>query len=416
LAIISLVSAALAMAILWAGAGPIARLLGKQSLYGLLHWAALSAAGMILLECCRGFLVGQRRLPAILLLSLTVGIGLIISLPITAKLGAVPMIASQGAVTIGAVALCTLSYRALGLAATRTAQASSEPLGRMLREVWSFGLVQLVGLVGMNTAGWWLTTLVAHSDTSLVQMGYFAISHQLRNIAALAPGLLTESSLAVMAQGESTVEKTPDQVMAVCTLATTFVSLLVAGVGMVLLPWGLKLLYGKTYIAASTATAAALATAVVHSGSSPASARLSIVSIKMTGAINTIWAVMVAAGATLFFFIGGDASKGALIYLAAHLVSAVLVLSFLTKRQCVPRGMNRIFVTGVTASVALAILAFWRHQRPDLMLRLTILMALISCAALWMLVALGRQRGWIPSFSYFAKAFESRRRLRCLTR
>jgi O-antigen/teichoic acid export membrane protein len=416
LAIISLVSAALAMAILWAGAGPISRLLGKQSLSGLLHWTALSAAGIILLECCRGFLVGQRRLPAILLLSLTVGIGLISLLPITAKLGAVSMIASQGAVALGAVALCAVLYRPLGLAATGTIQRGSVPLSPMLREVWSFGLVQLAGLVGMNAAGWWLTTLVARSDTSLVQMGYFAVAHQLRNIVALAPALLTESSLAVMAQGESKVEKTPDQVMAVCTVATTFASLLVAGVGMVLVPWGLRLLYGNAYIAASATTAAALATAVVHMGSAPASARLSIVSIKMTGVINTIWAVMVAAGAMLFFFIGGNASKGAVIYLAAHLVSAVLVLSFLTKRQCVPRGMNRIFVTGATASVVLAILAFWRYQRPDLMLSLTILMALISCGALWTLVAMGRRHGWIPSFNLFVRALQTRGGLRWLTR
>lgn len=177
---------------------------------------------------------------------------------------------------------------------------------------------------------------------------------------------------------------------------------------MVLAPWALRLLYGKSYVAASAATTAAFATAVVHMGSSPASARLSILSIKATGVINTIWAVMVAAGATLFFFIGGDALKGALIYLAAHLVSAVLVLSFLTKGRCVPDGMNRVFATGATASVTLAILAFWRSQRPDLTAALTSLMALISCGTLWMLFAMGRRHGWIPSFSFFAKMLKTR--------
>jgi O-antigen/teichoic acid export membrane protein len=407
LSIISLVSAAAAAAVLWAGAAPIARLLGKQSLTGLLDWAALSAAGIILLECCRGFLVGQRRLPAILLLSLTVGIGLLALLPFSSRIGPVPMIASQAAVALGAVTLCVLFYRPLGLAAPHI-KVGPVPLSPMLREVWSFGLVQLAGLVGMNAAGWWLTTLVARSDTSLVQMGFLAISHQLRNVVGLAPGLLTESSLAVMAQGESGVEKTPDQVMAVCTLATTFVSLLLAGLGMAGVSWGLKLLYGNTYGGAATAIALALATAVIHMGSSPASARLSIVSIKMTGVINTVWAVLVASGATLFFFIGGNAWKGALIYLVAHLVSAALVLGYLNQRRVVPDGMNRVFALGVLASVVLAALAFWRFERPEWTSAITCAMLLISGATLTLLGRLGRRRGWVPSFRFFLKVLQNR--------
>lgn len=408
LATISLVSAALAALVLWAGAVPLAGLLGKPSLTGLLRWAALSAAGIILLECCRGFLVGQRRMAAILLLSLTVGVGLLALLPAASRSGPVPMISSQAAATFGAVILCVLLHRPLGLAARKSTGAVAQPVSPLLREVWSFGLVQLAGLIGMNAAGWWLTTLVARSDTSLVQMGFFAISHQLRNIVALAPGLLTESGLAVMAQGESNVEKAPDQVMAVCTVATTFASLLVAGIGMLLAPWGMTLLYGRTYTAASAATAVALATAVIHMGSSPASARLSIVSIRTTGLINTLWALLVAGGATLFFLGGGNAWKGALIYLAAHLFSAVLVLSYLTRHHSVPRGMNQVFSLGAAASVALMVLALWRFEQPALTLPLTIALGLLCATALAALAMLGRRHGWIPSFRFFVRLLQDR--------
>lgn len=400
LAIISVISAVLASAVLWMGAGPIARLLEKRSLTGLLHWAALSAAGIILLECCRGFLVGQRRLPAILLLSLTVGIGMLVLLPAASYIGPVPMIASQAAVTLGAVLLCMLFYRPLGLA-SRATSTLKEPLTPMLREVWSFGLVQLAGLIGMNAAGWWLTTLVARSDTSLIQMGFLAISHQLRNIVALAPSLLTESSLAVMAQGENKLENTPEQVMAVCTLATTFVSLLAASVGMILAPWGLRLLYGHTYSGAAAATALALATAVIHMGSSPAAARLSIVSIRIAGVVNTIWAVLVASSASLFFFVGGNAWKGALIYLAAHLVSAFLVLGYLSRRRLCPHGMNRLFAIGAFTSLWLAACALWRFEHPELTAALTAVMSLSAVLALSVLAALGRRRGWLPSLGFF---------------
>jgi O-antigen/teichoic acid export membrane protein len=411
LGIISVLSAALAALTLWLGAGPIAHLLGKESLTGLLHWSALSAAGIILLECCRGFLVGQRRIPAILLLSLSVGIGMIVFLPLAARVGPNAMIASQAAITLGAVCLCVLCYRLLGLASQTTGHAAT-PLGPMLREVWSFGLVQLAGLVGMNAAGWWLTTLIARSDTSLVQMGFLAISHQLRNIVGLAPGLLTESSLAVMARGEGKVERTPDQVMAACTLATTFIALLVASIGIIVAPWGLELLYGRSYRGAAVATALALATAVIHMGSSPAAARLSIVSIRTTGIINSIWALLVAAGASTFFFGGGNAAKGALIYLLAHLFSSVLVLGYLRMRHLTPAGMNQAFLIGVGASLSLAVLAVWRDQHAAAGSMITTIMTLIGGFALAGLVYLGRRRGWLPSARFFLQLMQRSLRLR----
>ncbi len=398
LLIISLASASIAAVALWLGAAPIARLLGKQSLTGLLSWAALSAAGMILLECCRGFLVGQRRLAALLWLSLMVGAGMVALLPFTSRLGPVPMIVSQGAVTVGAVAVCLLLYRLLRLAPVSRRSVPGPSLQSMLREVWSFGLVQLAGLIGMNAAGWWLTSLVARSDTSMIQMGFFAVSHQVRNMVALAPTLLTESSLAVMARGEKDAHRTPDQTMALTTFATMFLSLLLAGAGILVAPWGLALLYGKAYTAASAAASLALATAVVHMGSGPASARLTIVSIKTTGVINTVWAILVAVSATFFLFWRGDALKGMLIYLVAHLVSAVLVLVSLAARNCVPEGMKAVYVLGMGSSVSLAALALFRYGHPALSYIITGGMFLFLALALGALFLTGRRRGWAPDY------------------
>jgi O-antigen/teichoic acid export membrane protein len=408
LLIISLASASIAAAALWLGAAPIARLLDKPSLTGLLSWAALSAAGMILLECCRGFLIGQRRLAALLWLSLTVGVGMVALLPFTSRLGPVPMIVSQGAVTVGAVAVCLLLYRVLRLAPASRSIASAPPLKAMLREIWSFGLVQLAGLIGMNAAGWWLTSLVARSDTSMVQMGFFAVSHQVRNMVALAPTLLTESSLAVMARGEKNATRTPDQTMALTTFATMFLSLLLAGAGILVAPWGLSLLYGKTYAAASAAASLALATAVVHMGSGPASARLTIVSIKTTGVINTIWAILVAIAATFFLFWRGDASKGMLIYLVAHIVSAVLVLVSLATRNCVPEGMKAVYVVGMGTSVALAALALFRYAQPALNPLITGGMFLLLATALVTLFLTGRRHGWAPDYQTIRMLVRSR--------
>ena len=398
LSIISLVSALVAAIGLWLGAKPIAHLLGNERLAGLLSWAALSAAGIILLECCRGFLVGQRRLPALVLLSVTVGVGMVCVLPIVSRWGAVSMVCAQGFITIGAVAVCIAFFRSLGSQPVQIT-AHGESLLPMLREVWSFGLVQLAGLVGMNAAGWWLASLVARSDTSMVQMGFFAIASQLRNIVALAPTLLTESSLAVMAQREGDVEKTPDHVMAICTFATMFGSLLIAGLAAVVAPWLIVAMYGKSYAAAGAAVCVALAVAVVHMGSGPAAARLSIVSIKTTGLVNTVWAVLVAISATMFLFHGGNAWKGMLIILFAHIVSALLVFATLNSRDCIPKGLVLVYTLGLAGSVGIAGLSLARFAYPAYAASIGAFLLFFSAGILLILFAVGRRHSWVPRLS-----------------
>ena len=399
LLIISFASAALAAAVLWAGSSPLARLVGQGRLTALLQWTALSAAGMILLECCRGFLVGQRRIPAILLLSLSVGIGMIVTIPVTARWGAIPMICSQGSVTLAAVLLCLALYRPLGLAAVKTAtDAPQQPLRPMLWTVWSFGLVQLAGLIGLNAAGWWLTSLIARTDKTMTEMGFFAIANQLRNLVSLAPNLVTESSLAVMARPSSVSEPTtPDSVMAACTFAVGSVSLLLAGFGMIVVPGILPLLYGKAYASASAATSLALATAIVHMGTGPAAARLSIVSIRLTGVINTVWAIVVGGAASTFLLWNGSAAKGMSIYFAAHALSALLVFRALAKRGHLAQGLGAFYAVGGVSVTALLALSVFRTYHPESSIFSSLVMSGVLLLSLFTWFALGNSRPWAPS-------------------
>lgn len=396
LAVISIVSAAIAAVVLWFGSGLITKLLGKPSLIYALQWASVSAAGIILLECCRGFLVGQRRLKALLLLSCLVGAGYLIFLPAMSYLGPMQMIASQSAVTLGAVSICVLGYRKLQLQSPVPIE-NPEPFQPLLKQIWSFGFVQLASLMGMNAAGWWLTSLIARSDTTMAQMGFFAVAHQLRNMVALGPSLLTEGSLAVMAGRDGKVANTPDNVMALCTYATTFMSVLLAGLGIIVLPWALPMLYGATYSPAVAATALAFTTAVIHMGSAPAAARLSIVSIKTTGVVNTAWAIFVATAATLVLFNHGDAAKGTGVYLAGHLFVACLQFRSLHKRTTIPSGTISSFGLGTAGALVLATLAYLRQTSPELRVWLTAVM--IGCFSLTIagLIVIGKRHRWLPS-------------------
>ena len=217
LVLVSTVSALVAATVLCFGATPLAHLLGKDSLASLLRWAAISVVGIIALECARGFFVGQRRIRALLLLSIFVGSGMLLFLPwMAATHRPSRMIVAQGCVTAGAVLLCLVLSGKLQLHDPAPGRGNFRP---MLQEVWGFGLIQLAGLVGSNLAGLWLTTLIARSDTTLVQMSFFAIASQLRNLAGIAPSLMTEGSYAVMASPEPN-SRTPHRVMALCSFGS----------------------------------------------------------------------------------------------------------------------------------------------------------------------------------------------------
>ncbi len=396
LLIVSIASAALAALGLWLGAAPIAHLVGKASMTGLLRWAAISSVGIILLECTRGFFVGQRHLLALLSLSLLVGLGMVTLLPTMAyRHDPRAMLVAQGSVAILAVLTCLLLGRRLGLRLPPST-VPAVPLRSMLREVWTFGGIQLGSLIGSNISGWWLSAVVARNDTSLVQISFLTIANQLRNLVALAPSLLTEGSYAVMADPRHEGSQTPQRVMALCSYASIAISLALALAGMTVVPWLLALLYGRSYTGAAATIALALATAVAHMGNAPAAARLTIVSLRSTAVINTIWAVLVAAAATLLLVRGGSAWEAMAVYFLAHIVSATLVLLTLRRKDNLPAGMLPLFATAIAAVGVGAVLALLRSAAPATTLATTggmLGLMLLSGAALWLL---GKRHDLLP--------------------
>ena len=397
MATISLVSAALAAIALCIGAGPIARLLHKPDLSGLLQWAGITAAGMVLLECARGFFVGQRRLLALAALSLLVGLGMLGVLPamaLTHRPGA--MVISQGAVTLTAVALCCAMAARLHLLPPAGVLSTVRFLP-LLREVWSYGLIQLSGLVSANVAGWWVTALIARADPSLVQISFFAIASQLRNLIGLLPSLLTEGSFAAMASHDKASQHVPRRVMALCTYASTAVSFLVAALTVIAAPLVLQLMYGRSYGMAALAVSTGVAVAVVQMGNAPPSARLSVVSIRSTAVLNTVWALFTGAVGTYVMLRGGSAASAMAVFLAAHVFIAVLVLVVLHRKDSLPTGMIPLFAVSTGAIVLLVGLATYRAQHADHLLRASGLMCCLTVAAAGWLYRLGKRHAWLPS-------------------
>ena len=396
LGLVSLVSAVVAAAALSFCAGPIARLLHKPDLTGLLQWAAISAAGMILLECARGFFVGQRRLMALALLSLVVGGSMLLLLPaMAATKHAVWMVVSHGSVTFLAVLACLFLSRPLGLLGP--SRASAVPFGQILREVWGYGLIQLSGLLSANLAGWWITALVVRGDPTLVQMGFFAVASQLRNLTGIIPGLLTEGSFAVMATQDAGSSRMPHRVMAICTFASTGAALLFASLAIIIAPWALRLLYGVSYGAAAVAAAVGMSVAVLQMGNAPSSARLSIVSIRSTAVINTTWAAFTALSGTLLMLRGGSAAEAMAVFFAAHVVMAVLVLVVLHRKDNLPKGMIPLFLLSTCTVLALALLAVLRDKHFGQAASWSALMVLVAALGTVSFYRLGKKHHWLPA-------------------
>ena len=397
MATISLASAALAAIALCLGAGPIARLLHKPDLAGLLQWAGITAAGMVLLECARGFFVGQRRLLALAVLSLLVGLGMLGILPAMALTHRpAAMVISQGAVTLTAVALCCVLAARLNLLPPVHAIARVKFLP-LLKEVWSYGLIQLSGLVSANVAGWWVTALIARADPSLVQISFFAIASQLRNLIGLIPSLLTEGSFAMMATGDVDSQHVPRRVMALCTYASTAVSFLIAALAMIVAPLVLQLMYGRSYTMAALAVSTGVAVAVVQMGNAPPSARLSVVSIRSTATVNTIWAIFTAGVGTLVMMRGGSAASAMAVFLAAHIVIAIIVLVVLSRKDSLPAGMVQLFTVSSAGIVLLVMSATYRAHNAAGQVRATAMMCVLTLVATAWLYQLGKRHGWLPS-------------------
>jgi hypothetical protein len=67
-------------------------------------------------------------------------------------------------------------------------------------------------------------------------------------------------------------------------------------------------------------------------GSAPAAYRLTIVSLRVTGIVNLVWAIFVLAAGT-WLIPGGGAVAAVESFFAAHVLSMILVLFWL-RRQC----------------------------------------------------------------------------------
>ena len=357
LALVCCSSSALAAAMLWFAAQPLAtHLLHNSRLAGLLRLAALSAGAVILLECLRGLLIGQRRYAGLLALSILFGGSLAIVLPMAARHGANSMVIAQAATAVSAILICVFLARKLHFAPPSSTPRSRGPgPGVIMR----FGLVQLAAVTGINAAGWWIASLVARADLSLAQSAWYSVAMQLRNMCAMPGWLISQTAYAQLTENGGQQYGGPGRVTLLSTIVATAISLMAAGPAAALMPWVVPHLYGRDFAGAELAATLAVATGLVHMSAAPAAARLTVVSLRLTTIINAVWSILLV-GLGSWLVPKGGAAAGAACFLAAHFFSAVAVLVALLCLGSAPRELFGVSLPSLTGAILIAGLGWMR--------------------------------------------------------
>jgi hypothetical protein len=326
------------------------------------------------------------------------GGGMLLLIPAATKFGPDWMISGQATAAMGAVLMCALFARRLGLRDKFT-QQGTQAAGSRVRvfSVWMFGLGQLFGVVGLNAAGWWTASLVGRADHTMVQMSFYMASTQIRNVIAMAPGLVQQSCYALLTDEAGGGYGGPGRVLLASTLLASVLALALTGVAVAVLPWAI-LIYGKAFQGAEPAAAIAVSTALVHMAAAPASSRLTIISLKMMGFINGVWAAMVIALGPLLIPRSGAVPATA-IMLSAHLVGAVLVLACLWKRNELPRGLTTLSLPLLAGPLLFAGLGLWRWREPALRLPISLGILAVAAVLIGLTLAAGRAVGCVPAMS-----------------
>ncbi|MEJ7709647.1 MAG: hypothetical protein WKF84_07255 [Pyrinomonadaceae bacterium] len=304
------------------------------------------------------------------------------------------MITGQALVGLFAVGVCVLFSSQLGVAPVKSARLQeSVSDGPTVRSVFTFGLAQLGAVIGLNIAGWWLTSLVARADATLFQMGLYAVANQFRQLATIFPDLLARICYPLLTKESGQKYGGADHVMLINTYVVTAIALAVAGVVTIILPWLLPLLYGETYVAGEAPCALLLATAVVHMSGAPAANRLNILNLRAASMINAIWAVLlISLGVVLVPRAG--VTGAAATFLFAHILSACLVLVALSRRDALPHGMLALSLVGMASAVALGGTAYARAAATSVNyeLAMSIAMTTLTMVTLAALAYFGREQ------------------------
>ena len=295
--------------------------------------AAVGAAAFLVLagvawESVQGALSGYREFARIALCTAIAGIvGLSAIVLLTPAMHLQGFILAQAIASLAAigVGLSVLSRR---WRAGRTSSGNKgERLGVMLR----FGAVFLASNAILAPVMWLVAWRLSTLPQGLEGLGYWGAAHQLKNIVALLPGLVSQVALPLLAFHSGKQEAPQFRATLRSSVLLSGVAVLPLGILLMLFAAPLLSLFGADFRAGAGLAYAVIAGSLCHLFAMPIVHALTIANVNLTAMVNLIWAGVLLA--VLWQLLPGQGALAAgLGWFAAHAGSMVLTV-FLVRRQ-----------------------------------------------------------------------------------
>ncbi len=329
LIVFGFVAASIAAVAVGAGAPWIAHtLLDRPELSIAVRAAAFLVLTGVAWESVQGALSGYREFARISLCTAVSGIvGLTAIVLLTPAFGLpgfiiAQAIASTGALTVGLVVL-TRRWRAHG---ARPGDAG-ERLGVMLR----FGAVFLASNAILAPVMWLVAWRLASLPGGLESLGFWGAAHQLKNIVALLPGLVSQVALPLLAFHSGQREQSEFRSALRSSVLISGIAVLPLGILLMLLAAPMLSLFGAEFRAGAGLAYAVIAGSIFHMFAMPMVHALTIRNVNLNAMVNLIWAMVLLGFVWSLIPIYGALAAG-LGWFAAY-AGFMLLTAVLVRRQ-----------------------------------------------------------------------------------
>jgi O-antigen/teichoic acid export membrane protein len=350
------VAATVAAIAVGAGAPWIATtVLQKPELSTAVRAAAFLVLAGVAWESVQGALSGYREFARIALCMASAGIvGVTAIVLLTPALRLPGFILAQAIASLAAigVGLGVLSYR------WRAAAAGSGDEGERLGAMLRFGAVYLASNAILAPVMWLVAWRLSALPLGLEGLGYWGAAHQLKNIVALLPGLVSQVALPLLAFHSVDQETSGFRATLRSSVLVSGIAVLPLGVLLMLFASPLLSLFGTEFRAGAGLAQAVIAGSVCHLFAMPIVHALTIGNVNLTAVVNLIWAGVLLTVVWSLLPAQGALAAG-LGWFAAHAASMVLTVLFV-RRQ---RGIDRATLVdmGVVLVICIASLAGLLH-------------------------------------------------------
>ncbi len=305
-----------------------ATLLQRPELSGAVRAAALLVLAGVAWESVQGALSGYREFARVALCTASAGIvGLAAIVLLTPALKLPGFILAQAIASLTAIGVGLTMLARRWQAGGSDTQNEGERLAVMLR----FGAVFLASNAILAPVMWLVAWRLSALPAGLEGLGYWGAAHQLKNIVALLPGLVSQVALPLLAFHSGRQVRSEFRTTLRSSVMISGVAVLPLGILLMLFSAPLLSLFGADFRGGAGLAQAVIAGSIFHLFAMPIVHALTIGNVNLTAMANLIWAGVILAVVWWLVPTQGPLAAG-LGWFAAHAGSMVLT-ALLVRRQ-----------------------------------------------------------------------------------